>query len=358
MLTAVEIRKFRTCQPTKFKLNSSVSALIGQNGAGKTNILQAIKTVAKLDPYEKVDDIDISLELEINHTTYVYSLRNSNIALGPSRVLIDSLKIKDSDEVIFKKHEDGLIEGSAPNQMLPPMMRVLYFLQNSENSAIQYVYKFISSINYYHIHDYTKTNGEIIDDKEFENWRFLSADVKSARGNPLFKLYDLNRYYPNTFNEIVSILNDIYVIDSIDFISLKDNSYILPIFKLNKQGRQFHELSEGTKRVISILLNMFYDKSSLMLIEEPESSIHHGLLVKLVDILRAYSDEHQVIFSTHSDQVLNELKPKEIIFVKMEKNKTVAKNPPPKQIKEIKYYLDNIGPLGEYITTTGGGELF
>ena len=105
MITAVDIRSFRTCQKTKFNINSPLSSLIGQNGAGKTNILQAIERIGKIIRNEEIysiDFINISIDLQVNHVKYQYNLtREFDVK---EFWVFDSLIDIDKKHVIFKKH--------------------------------------------------------------------------------------------------------------------------------------------------------------------------------------------------------------------------------------------------------------
>ena len=70
----------------------------------------------------------------------------------------------------------------------------------------------------------------------------------------------------------------------------------------------FEDLSAGTRRLIRLLVSLIFDQSNVMLVEHPEDSIHRGLLIKLLDILRGYSDQSQLILSSHSSVVFNTLR--------------------------------------------------
>jgi predicted ATPase len=65
-------------------------------------------------------------------------------------------------------------------------------------------------------------------------------------------------------------------------------------------------ISEGTLRVLGLLLAVFQQPPpSLILIEEPEASIHPGALGLIADVIRVASDRTQVIVTTHSPELLD-----------------------------------------------------
>ena len=111
----------------------------------------------------------------------------------------------------------------------------------------------------------------------------------------------------------------------------------------------FSNLSAGTQRMIQIVVSLLFDKRSVMLIEQPEESIHPGLLRKLIDLLRSYSDRSQIIFATHSSQVLNMLRPEEVLMVTAPGGRTEARKLSPDEVSQAKRFLKNEGSLSEFL---------
>ena len=104
---------------------------------------------------------------------------------------------------------------------------------------------------------------------------------------------------------------------------------------------------------MAILFYIITDKSQLLLLEEPEVCIHHGLLASIVEIIKESSLKKQIILSTHSDFVLDALDPTNIFIVRNDPQKgTVVRHVPSsmstREYKALKNYLDSSGNLGEY----------
>ena len=85
----------------------------------------------------------------------------------------------------------------------------------------------------------------------------------------------------------------------------------------------YSELSVGTRRVIRILVSLLFDRRPLMLFEQPEDSIHPGLLRMLIDLFRTYSYNSLLRFRTHSIEVLDILRPEEIVIVTAHNSETI-----------------------------------
>lgn len=65
-------------------------------------------------------------------------------------------------------------------------------------------------------------------------------------------------------------------------------------------------MSDGTLRVLGMITAVFQrSKPSLLVIEEPEASIHPGALGSVLDVLRLAGSSTQVIVTTHSPDVLD-----------------------------------------------------
>ena len=69
---------------------------------------------------------------------------------------------------------------------------------------------------------------------------------------------------------------------------------------------QAFSMSDGTLRVLGLITAVFQrPKPSLLVIEEPEASIHPGALGAVLDVLRLASRSMQLIATTHSPDILD-----------------------------------------------------
>lgn len=68
------------------------------------------------------------------------------------------------------------------------------------------------------------------------------------------------------------------------------------------------QMSDGTLRAFAIMLALSQsDQPRLVVVEEPEVAIHLGALQSLVEILRAESSTTQVLITTHSADIIDEI---------------------------------------------------
>lgn len=102
---------------------------------------------------------------------------------------------------------------------------------------------------------------------------------------------------------------------------------------------------------LQLVTNLVFDNNSCMLLEQPEDSIHPGLLAKVIDILQTYAGRTQLICTTHSPRVMNLVDPAGIRFVTAADGNTSVSELSTKDLKAAKSYLEDEGTLAEFLET-------
>ena len=130
-------------------------------------------------------------------------------------------------------------------------------------------------------------------------------------------------------------------------------SIIIPSVKVDGLTLSPNQLSEGTFKTLALVFYILNDKNELLLIEEPEVCIHHGLLSSILQLIIQQSRHKQIIISTHSDYVLDMLKPENILLVHKEYDigtnvSSISKSMSANDYRVLKDYLESEGNLGEY----------
>ncbi|HEY0735330.1 MAG TPA: AAA family ATPase [Herpetosiphonaceae bacterium] len=72
------------------------------------------------------------------------------------------------------------------------------------------------------------------------------------------------------------------------------------------------EVSDGTLQTLAILVAIFNPSSSVLVIEEPENSVHPWILRHILDACREASKNKQIILTTHSPIIMNAVNPEEV----------------------------------------------
>ena len=101
-------------------------------------------------------------------------------------------------------------------------------------------------------------------------------------------------------------------------VTWKDRDFTQPMFA--------HELSDGTLRFLWIItLLSSPGLTAITLIDEPEVSLHPGMLRVLSDLLREAAARTQLIIATHSESFIRFLRPNEILALDIEDGHAVAR---------------------------------
>lgn len=106
------------------------------------------------------------------------------------------------------------------------------------------------------------------------------------------------------------------------------------------------QLSDGTLRVLGILLALYQlPHPSFVAIEEPEQTVHPGLLAMLAEAFHEVSERTQLFVTSHSPHLIEYFSPEEIRVVAMEDGETRVTGIKSAQLEAIKEKLISIQEL-------------
>ncbi|MFH1300664.1 MAG: AAA family ATPase, partial [Planctomycetota bacterium] len=133
----------------------------------------------------------------------------------------------------------------------------------------------------------------------------------------------------------------------------REKILVVPQFVIGRNNLSPSQLSEGTFKTITLLFYLMTEQSSALLIEEPEVCVHHGLLSSIVELIKTYSKHKQIIVSTHSDFVLDQVEPRNVYKVERDPEagtrvSQITKSMSANELAALKKYLKTEGNLGEY----------
>ena len=126
------------------------------------------------------------------------------------------------------------------------------------------------------------------------------------------------------FEEINGIFEILELDVKLSEISKDENS--MPIFT-NSSGKKFgiNELSSGEKQLFlrTLAIKMLEPENSIIMIDEPELSLHPKWQQKIVDVYKKIGKNNQIILATHSPHILGSVKKESIILLVKNKNGVV-----------------------------------
>jgi len=377
----------------------------------KTNILTALMLLGSLtkpDRFRRNRHQEFSSEIEIEARYIVNNKRlihkckllvdnvggNNDIVTGAEQswYVYDFTKSKKRakipleffDGTLSRRQNNLLLAGVETNQMLIRHMidgRIYpttqnFDVKNNLNTeaiqAIEEIYSLLDDVTYYSATQFTNPSNCPV---SFE----IETDGRNARALRLSDhkrfLYDLYQAKETeAFVEFKNIIGreHLNLVDDITFNTVETASIdvqvrtggvinqqkrvknlVVPQFQIGDNKLSPNQLSDGTFKTISLLFYVITKASSMLLIEEPEVCVHHGLLNSIIDVVQTYSEGKQIIISTHSDHILDKIDPEQVILVQNTDfegtiagslKASLSKN----SLGALKDYLEHEGNLGEY----------
>ena len=63
-------------------------------------------------------------------------------------------------------------------------------------------------------------------------------------------------------------------------------------------------ISDGTINIIALIVALYFEEHSVVMIEEPERNIHPHLISRVVEMLKDKAEKKQILVTTHSPEVV------------------------------------------------------
>lgn len=183
---------------------------------------------------------------------------------------------------------------------------------------------------------------------------FVLRQHPFMKRNPLaslaIRLDDWKKYRSEEFAELRAVGNRTNLFDDIQFITTDGHQ---DVFGVEIDGINLGYLSDGTLRAIQIFLELLEPETKLLLIDEPESATHPGLLGRLLAEIDAYSIDRQIILATQSPQVVSWARPEAIRLVERHAGVTSVRALDEITVNRLDRYLHDGDTLSDFIY--GGG---
>lgn len=396
MLSKINIDGFKSLSNFSLQFNRGLNVFIGPNGAGKSNICQSLALLGAVANNElveyilalggaknifKIDEDSInnksSRVFSVNcNGTFVDGFKKKNdttlfyeyslmVSIGESlKITQEHLKIsrliEKKRKVIFtiKRREDGIATARIFNEEIAGPInsfidtekkgkRKPFKLDMKDNPTDSFLDIF--STFYYFTH-------------------LVSNDLKSLK---VFNIDPHVAKKPSDILEPLNMLSDgkrlsnaIYELNKKNDPSLKKlNAFmanIMPRYKeihsdvssdgltrsfsiSDEDGNKFpaQSLSDGTVKTIAFMVGMLECDNGSIIIEEPENYLHPWACHSLVQYIRDSFTGRSCILTTHSETMLNSIRPSEIIVCTNPDGYTAAKRLP--NIKQLEKAIEQSG---------------
>ena len=283
--------------------------LAGSNGSGKTRILESIKEC--FENSIAIINLKISNELEMFFEEKEEECKNK---IGNEKYFYKAL-----NSFSFDDKQKNVMDTSylAIKENLPILPKIIYVpieinfqkMKTASTTLVQ-EYKFINIVD---------TN-LIKDIPSYIATKMISAMLKNKNE----KVGDVQK---KVFNEINEIFENLSIDVKVEDISQDGRNITL---FTNSSGDEFdiNELSSGEKQLFlrTLAIKMLNPENSIILIDEPELSLHPKWQQRIVDVYRKIGKNNQVIIATHSPHILGSVKKENIMLLdKADEGKIVIK---------------------------------
>ena len=266
--------------------------LAGSNGSGKTRILESI-----LDYFQKI----------VNY------IENENVA-----------------GVFFETDEQNCLNQGYDSNMLYLILNYYNDENNVERGrkVVEENLKVFPKIIYVP----TETNFqkvEIASPMLVREYKFLNIvdtglikDVPSYIATRIIEMANDQEDTPmqEIRTAVFKEINEIFEILDLDIkiSGISKNAKSIPIFT-NSSGDKFdiNELSSGEKQLFlrTLAIKMLNPENSIILIDEPELSLHPKWQQRIVDVYRKIGKNNQIIIATHSPHILGSVRKENIMLL-------------------------------------------
>jgi len=298
-----------------FENNNNVLDLVvlaGVNGSGKTRVLESIYYY-----FEMLRSKVVSLEL--------FYEKNENEVL-------DNLMSTEGLTEIEKKMQKDI-------EYADCLRNIKYYNQDYKEGGNQNINSKIISRSFEKLKIFPKIiyvpteinfqKIEIASPMLVQEYKFLNIinlnlikDVPSYIATRIVEMANEQETIPmgEIRNAVFREINEIFEILDLDIkvSEISKDAKSIPIFT-NSSGDKFdiNELSSGEKQLFlrTLAIKMLNPENSIILIDEPELSLHPKWQQKIVDVYRKIGKNNQIIIATHSPHILGSVKKENIMLL-------------------------------------------
>lgn len=336
---------FRNLKGLRIKFDSKMSTyvVIGTNGAGKSNVLEALSSVFKTLYYDsnRNFEFDFYLKYEIlNHDIlliynddshkFVFKIDNTEVEDAemedilaqylPSRIICnysgEDSRIYESYYKEPREHyTKELIKGMAAHSLQMMFVnkdywKIIFVVMACCKDQVEAFANFLTTTLGVNVIDHIILH---VDEKELDGWSnsapalYLRQLLARTAGRDI----SIDDFCPNgedalfVYNNLVGV----YELIKEDFVITFNNGIDTAFF------------SEGEKKMMVVLfmLEALSDERSLLLLDEPDSHIHVAQKGKLVSFLTE-TDNRENVITTHSPSLTTQFDDEAIIMLSADVN--------------------------------------
>lgn len=314
-----------------FELNftsqkSEYSYIVKEEELEASGVLQEFKKPPSKDEgsnWKKISDLQLKIGLYEDKFEFSANPSNLDITMDEFFPLIHVRQDQSSLSIGKERKELNLVTGNKPfgfSRYYSPMSDVLG--------------TFFSSISIFDIDPKVCKRSALLSGKTT-----LEADGSNLAIVLRHILTDEKKR--KSFSNIIKDL--LPFIESVSVERLADTSIITCVKEKDYADRVFPApfISDGTINLAALVIALYFDEASLVIIEEPEKNVHPALISKIIGMMKDVSEKgnKQVIMTTHSTEAIRNTNIENILLIYKEKGFSILSRPVEKE--EVKEFLRN-----------------
>ncbi|HTN20447.1 MAG TPA: AAA family ATPase [Pelobium sp.] len=387
MINKLEVDGFKSLKNFSIDFKRGLNVLIGPNGVGKTNICQAIsllhslttnslfETFTQFGGVQSIFNIVENLEEKKYLKIVVFGETEGSLDSDKEGYILKfeyKIVLKLTDELLFD-YEELIIRRKTKKNNYKTVIKIV---QNSKNE-VKVEIKDSDLIGHYNVIKKGEKNFTIkLQDqesflplmgrlffschlilKEFSKIKSLNIDPNVARNScditEPHEMLGNGRYLANTVYFLNKKGEDLSEINSLLEQLIPNYKELCPkiseisrkrYFTINDDnGNSFpsNSLSDGTIKLLALLVGIISQNERTTIIEEPENYLHPYANKLLISYLRETYDDGICILTSHSETILNLIKPEELIICELENSFT--KSSRIENVKEVAKIIEESG---------------
>ena len=327
-VSRIEIAGFKSIRVAKLELKP-LNVFIGPNGAGKSNFIGVFKLLHQI--VEKNLAVSVAEQGGANSLLHFGRKRTPSISLklqfGDGTNCYGCVLAPNAEDNLFFKDEWCTYTGPSSTTGYPfrdlliklsiggRESRLLEEAEAHPNGIASHVRDDFKGWRLYHFHD-TSPSARIKQTGDLSNNRFLQDDASNLAAF----LYQLQQTQKASYDHIVGAVRRVApFFETFVLAPAKLNPETILLEWKEKGADEYFKasaLSDGTLRFICLATLLLQPTlPSVVLIDEPELGLHPAAVTLLAELLRSASKRSQVIVSTQSATLVNQLAPEEVVVV-------------------------------------------
>ena len=333
-----------------FALMPDLNVLIGANGSGKTNFIRFFELLGHI--FDSNKGLQNYVATRGRADTFLFRGTKTtpelkaHLKFGLNEYKF-TLRAAD-DRSLFFAHEsapfNGPIYGPINNDQGSGHVESKLITVKHRSASQQWVVDTIQDWRVYHFHD-TSPSAPVMGISNIVDHHFLHNNAANLA--PF--LLHMKQSNPEQYSQIVEIVRQVapfFGEFELREISL-GQTQLLWKDRYSDLLYYPYQLSDGTLRFICLATLLLQpNPSSTLIIDEPELGLHPYAIQLLASLLYEASSRTQLIVSTQSSLLLDELTPEQVIVANHQHGETILTRQDPKPLQEwLKEYT--LGQLWE-----------